>query len=426
MKIPFQRKAQQLIRKWAAGLPSQFFTSITRGDLAGPYSGSYRVTLTPNAYIYQFMGAGQNAVMAAGLRLIVAGIETVRFGVVPFNKEDAEPDYDHPIIERIRNPGPDQTRGDLIWTLTENILLAGNALIIPHPDGRLEVPDARYVRWPLPAAGPPRYTVRNPFAPGLVRSYAAEEVAHIRHHIAPDGYNGVGVVTLDILSEIGTDQAAQSYTATLLTRMGVPGMIITPGDETDDYTDEDADKMRRAGEDMFSASGVGTWLATAKRWEFQEPKGATASRLDLSKIRNVSEERLLAALGVPPSLLGIGTGAQQTRVGATMATHRRQFAQGTLQPLAHLLADQMTTHLLPFVSPPGRFRIVPDFSDCIPVREAEAQAELERLEIAERAVNSGIMTAEQAAVYMGWEEQSSRTGPPPPDPQTAQRTSPLE
>ena len=404
MKFPLKTQTQRLLLKWAGGLPAPFFTTLTRGDLATPFGGIGTVTLQPTAHIYQFMTAAQNAIVHAGIRLIVSGIDTVKFGVVPVDQPDAEPDFRHPAISKLNAPAPHITRGDLLWRITEGILIAGNALIIPHEDGSLECPDPRYVRWPLPGTGPPSYEVRNPFRPANARRYGAEQVAHIRHHLSPDGFNGEGVITLDLTAEAFTDQAAQRYTGTLLSRMGVPGMVATPPKDTQDtYTKEDAEQMMRQGQDTFSAGGVGKWMALAKRWDFWTPEGASAARLDLSAIRNVSEERLLAALGVHPALLGIGTGAQQTRVGNTMLAIRRSYAQNTLQPLAHLLAEQLTAEYLPFIAPPGRFRIVPNFEECIAVREAAAQAELERLEIAERAVKAGIMTPEAGRAYMGWD-----------------------
>ena len=403
MNFPFKNKAQQLLQKWAGGLPAPLFTTLTRGDLDGPWATQAAATLQPTAHIWQFMSAGQNAIVHAGLRLLVSGLDTVQFGVAPVDRPDAEPDFRHPAIVKLNNPAPHITRSDLIWKLAEGILIAGNAVIIPHEDGTLECPDARYIRWPMPGMGTPTYEVRNPFRPAEGRRYTADQVAHLRHHLSPDGYNGAGVITLDLTSEAYTDQAAQRYTGTLLTRMGVPGMVMMPPkDAQEPYTREDAEAMMRQGRDTFSAGGVGKWLASAKRWDLWEPVGANATRLDLSAIRNVSEERLLAALGVHPALLGIGTGAQQTRVGNTMLSIRRSYAQNTLQPLAHLIAEQLTAQFLPFISPPGRFRIVPDFTECIAVREAAAQAELERLEIAERAVKAGMFTPKEGKAYMGW------------------------
>ena len=182
-------------------------------------------------------------------------------------------------------------------------------------------------------------------------------------------------------------------------------MVATPPKDTQDtYTKEDAEAddaagaghIQRGGRRKMDGAGQAVGLLGHR-------KGPALARLDLSAIRNVSEERLLAALGVHPALLGIGTGAQQTRVGNTMLAIRRSYAQNTLQPLAHLLAEQLTAEYLPFIAPPGRFRIVPNFEECIAVREAAAQAELERLEIAERAVKAGIMTPEAGRAYMGWD-----------------------
>ena len=44
----------------------------------------------------------------------------------------------------------------------------------------------------------------------------------------------------------------------------------------------------------------------------------------LAQIRNIAEERVTAALGVPAAVVGFGSGLEQTKVGATMRELRRQ------------------------------------------------------------------------------------------------------
>ena len=402
MKAPnlAKRAIGNLARKWTDGLPARFFDTLTPDSFAPAVSGAYGYAgMPPTTNLWRYLNAAQNSVVAAAIRLYVNNIETVRFGVVPEGNLDAEPDFMHPAMVMLNAPGPTQTRGERLWRIVEGMLVIGNALIVYEPEGWIHIPDPRYVRWPLPSALSVTYDVRDPHKPGVMKRYTPDEVAHIKHHLSPDGVNGQGVITLDVLAEIGTDQAAQNYTHTLMTRMGVSGMVFMPpvNAREDLYTRQDADAIMRMGREIFSAGGVGKWLGFDKRYDIYEPKGANAQRIDLSSIRNVSEERILSAFGIPPSLLGIGTGASQGRVGATMTANRRQFAQGSLQPLAHKIAEQLTAELLPFTGQGMGFRVVPDFTDCLPVQEAQVQLDTERAEVAMRMMQAKIWTAQEAA-----------------------------
>ena len=54
---------------------------------------------------------------------------------------------------------------------------------------------------------------------------------------------------------------------------------------------------------------------------------------------------------------------------------------GTLQPLAVLIAEQLTTHLIPMYSPRGRFAFRCDWSECLPIQESLLQIALEHAQV---------------------------------------------
>ena len=105
-------------------------------------------------------------------------------------------------------------------------------------------------------------------------------------------------------------------------------------------------------------------------------------------------------MGIHPALIGIGTGSQNTRVGATMVVLRRHYAQTTVQPLARLIAEQLTVQLLPFYAPEGRFKILPDFSQNMAVEEAITEIQSEKADYLLKMVQAGEMTSEEALEEM--------------------------
>ena len=326
-----------------------------------------------------------HSVTLACLRLLVATIETVRFGVVRVGAPpDAELDYDHPAAAALITPGGHVSRREVLWSVIEGLLIAGNAVLIPRgaSEGGGVIPvDWRNLRLP-DLLGDYRYEVRYPMRADT-RIYPANQVAHFRHHLSRDGWNGMGLFPSNVLNELLTDATAQQYTLTMLNNLGSPGMIFMPAKdaEDDDYAQEDADALMRQVNESFTGRRRGSTMAIGKRWEMMERSGSLANRINLADIRNVSEERMLSILGVPGALVSIGTGVQQSAVGSTMLAHRRQFAAGTLQPLSVLLAEQFTTHLLPFYSPPGKFAFRCNYEECVPVREMMMQLDLEQAQL---------------------------------------------
>lgn len=316
----------------------------------------------------------ENTVVLAAMSLLVGSIDTIGFGVCRVGAPaDCALDFSHPAAVALMRGSAGWGRSEMMWAIVEGLLVAGNAVLVPAPDGSLSCLDWRNLR--LPILGRMNYEYRNPFM-SEYRVYSPQEVAHLRYRRSTDGINGIGIFNSTALAELRTDREAQSYTLTLLTRMGVPGIIFTPDDPhgTNEYSRQDADSLMRSFNQNFAAGRRGSTAAITKPWKPFEPRGA-AGRLDLSGIRNVSEERLLALMGTPPAMRGIGTGAQASRVGATMQAYRRIYAEHTIQPFAELLCQQMTTHLLPFFTPPGVLEFRPDYSKCLPVLVAQAMLE---------------------------------------------------
>ena len=324
----------------------------------------------------------RNSIVMAGMRMLIGNVETIRWGVVRRGAPpDAELDFDHPAARVLDIPGMGLSRRELIWQMVESLLLTGNALLIPQSDG-VQIADWRNLR--LPQVGQMWYEVRHPFTYSW-RRYSGDEVAHMRHHRLVDGVNGIGIFPPELLLELRTDAEAASFTLTTLSRMASINMLLMPDDDEDEYTREDADEDKKQLGEGYSGPGRGGIAAMSKKWKVHEPSAHAGNRIDLSAIRNVNEERALAVMGIPPALLGIGTGAQNARIGATMLAYRRQYAHGTLQPLGLLIGEQLTTHLLPFYAPIERFEIRADFTSCIPVQEATFQVLLEQQALAQSA-----------------------------------------
>ena len=337
----------------------------------------------------------QSSLIFAACRLIVDSISTVEFEVYPVGSD--KPVEKHPMAELLRNPGGSLTRKEMLWLILDGLICRGNALLILNSDRTLQAIDWRNVTWPMP--GMHRYQVRNPQA-STWTTYDPTQVAHLRYRRSPDGYNGIGPLVQNVLDELVLDRQAQQYAITMLRNMGVPGIMLTPDDDADVFTQEDAEKIQRQLNQGFSGSQTGLAAVFGKKWKPHELSGANARRLDLRSLRYIPEERALAVLGVHPSMLGIGTGSENSRVGATVKELRREFVLDSVIPTAKLLAQQFTTHLLPFVSPPGKFEVLPDYQNTPGVEILRNEVTRQRLDYAIAAVAAGIWTPEQGREYI--------------------------
>ena len=103
--------------------------------------------------------------------------------------------------------------------------------------------------------------------------------------------------------------------------MGIIGTIIAPK-ESGTVSKENLKEAKNYVQKAFTGDN------RAKFMVLGSPTDVTVMQynmqgFDVSPIRDISEERVCAALGIPAAVVGFGTGLQQTKVGATMREMRR-------------------------------------------------------------------------------------------------------
>ncbi len=106
-------------------------------------------------------------------------------------------------------------------------------------------------------------------------------------------------------------------------------------------------------------------------------------------LRQIPEERVTAVLGLPAAVVGLGTGLEQTKVGATMRELRELAYENNIGPTQRLFAEEITTQLLPdFVSNVQRWQFGVDLTDVRVLQDDEN----ERAERWVKLVQGGIAT----------------------------------
>lgn len=171
-------------------------------------------------------------------------------------------------------------------------------------------------------------------------------VIHFRKGIDPDNLRK-GLSSLKgLLREIWTDNEAASFTAALLRNMGIPGIMVSPTDNERTLTPKEAEAIEAKLDVKFSGEGRGKTLVALGPTKLEQ-FGFSPADLDLSALRNVSEERVTAALSVPAAVVGFGSGLEATKVGATMESMvRLGWSQGVI-PLQKIITGEISLTLAP-------------------------------------------------------------------------------
>jgi HK97 family phage portal protein len=312
---------------------------------------------------------------------------------------------DHRLLKLLNQPN-DFYSGTVLWASTVlSYAIAGNAYWLKVRDNEGAVRQLWYTpHWLLEPKWPRRSNVYishyeyNPGdGPGL--DIPPQDVVHFRYGINPRNTR-LGLSPLDsVLREIFTDEEASNYTASLLRNMGVPGVTVAPGEEGWTISQDDMEDMKREFMARFTGDRRGEPIFMSGPTKIQK-LAFNPQEMNLGEIRNISEERVCANLGIPAAVVGFGTGLQQTKVGATMRELVRLAWTAGIIPMQRSLSEEIERSLLPDFEPePDRFIFEFDRSKV----EALQESESEKAERIANLVRASIMRVAQAQRELGLE-----------------------
>lgn len=163
-----------------------------------------------------------------------------------------------------------------------------------------------------------------------------KDVVHFRDGVDPANMRKGLSPLRGLLREIWTDNEAAVFTAALMRNGGVPGLVISPdGEHT--ITQDQADYMKEFVQTEVTRERRGKPIVMTGKTKVEQ-FGFSPQQMDLSPLRDVSEERVTAAMGVPAAVVGFGAGLQATKVGATMRELRQLAWHNGVIPLQQIVA----------------------------------------------------------------------------------------
>ena len=219
-------------------------------------------------------------------------------------------------------------------SLTLDLLTTGNAYLDLDRDNRSVIVG---VRW-RPAHTVTYDRAQGAFKDSVGAALPADTLAHFR--LTPDPENPtLGRSPLDSLKdEVAVDDEAGAAALHALRTRGTPWILATPDNDALPPTPAQADELTKRIADATSPlSPSATFLPWATKLAFPPTRAAT----DYAAMRNTPEERVTAIYHVAASVVGLGTGLQQTKVGATFKEARQQSWMDGVLPVMRRLARQV-------------------------------------------------------------------------------------
>jgi HK97 family phage portal protein len=174
------------------------------------------------------------------------------------------------------------------------------------------------------------------------------EVVHFRYGLDPENPRKGRSPLSALLHEVFTDAEAANFTATILSNMGVPGVVVSPSTNAQP-TSEDVKATKAYMKEGFTGERRGEPLVMSGPTNVSQ-FGFSPEQMTLREIRRIPEERVSAAVGVPAIVAGLGAGLDRSTF-ANYAEAREAAYQDNIIPTQRLLAEEVRFQLLPDFQP---------------------------------------------------------------------------
>lgn len=369
---------------------------------------SYRSWFVPGSYRRYHHevgdGAGNSAVQAtlAWIARTFPEAPAALWEVTGPGEEDLL--FEHDLIDLLHRPNPAYA-GETLWSAT---------LFDYHTDGdaywfkiRDQVGRVQQLWWVPHQLIEPRgddltFITHYEYTPGgsaAPKRVEVADVVHFRNGLDPDNPRHGRAPMRAVLAEVFTDEEAANYTATVLRRMGVPGLVVSPKTaEGGQVPPGDVEATKAYFDSEFTGDKRGGTLVMGDPIDITTV-GFSPKDMDVRALRRVPEERITAILGVPAIVVGLGAGLDRSTF-ANYAEAREAAYESRIIPDQRILAAEIRFQLLPDFEPlPQKYRCGFDLSKVRVLQEDEDKLH----ERAREDFKAGLVTRAGALRMIGLE-----------------------
>ena len=172
-----------------------------------------------------------------------------------------------------------------------------------------------------------------------------DDLVHIRQGIDPNDHRRGHAPLKGVLREILGDEAAGQWSAALLHNMAVPGVVLSPrNDSLGGPTREEAEAISESYKQKFGGANRGAPMVLSGSMNV-DIVSFSPDQMKLQELRRLPEERISAVLGVPAILAGLGAGLDSATYNNTREL-REFFTEQKLIPLWKMVSSELTHQLL--------------------------------------------------------------------------------
>lgn len=273
-------------------------------------------------------------------------------------KKDAKGQWedvgDRPILDLLDNPNPYYDGTVLMATSLLSLITDGNAYWYKLRSGLGKLVQLIYIphmqiepMWPKDGSAfisGYQYRLDGKEMPPI----PVEDMVHLRYGIL-DPFNArKGLSPLSgVFREVYSDNEAATFGAALLRNSGIPGVVISPKGEGARFTPDQAERLKTYWQNRYTADGRGLPHASNLPIDVQFVSWSP-QEMALPNLRDVPEERITAALGIPAIVLGLGAGLEKATLNNAEAMERWAWRHNVL-PMMRGIDRQLTRQLMPEV-----------------------------------------------------------------------------
>ena len=398
LRRTFRRAYKRFMMRFSTGLPRSWWWS---GGLGA----------TRRDYVAEVGDGRGNAIVSACVRKIVrtfpeapATVYARATGAGTSGTPQWDPQPDHALQTLLERPNPFYS-GLALWAGTlGDYVLTGNAYWIK---ARSQAERTVELWWVPSALIEPRWPETDQDGAGTTfishyeyrvggREYRLrpDEVVHFRDGLDPENVRKGLSPLASLFREIATDNAAANWTASLLRNLGVPGVVLSPGDDAE-VTQEEAALIKADFAQRFGGDRLGEPLVMTSRTNVSV-LAFNPQQMVLRELRQITEERISAVFGTPAVVVGLGAGLARSTY-ANMAEAREDLYESLLVPLQRALAADLGVQLVPDFGDPTRLRVGFDLSQ-VRVLQEDQNALHER---ARADLLAGAVTLNEARAQLG-------------------------
>jgi hypothetical protein len=256
---------------------------------------------------------------------------------------------DHALTKLLRTPNPFYG-GRVLWMATIMDFCFGEAFWLKVRNGEGTVVE---LWWVPRALITPRWDQSDPMsylthydyqAGGYNKELRPEDVVHFRFGADPQNIRRGFSPLASVMRDVYIDDQASNFTAAILKNLGIIGVVFSP--KTGMIPSDQAKKLKADVQNNFTADKRAQAMVLTGPMD-TELLQYNLQGFDVGPLRDISEERVCAALSIQPAVVGLGTGLQQTKVGPTMKEVVKLLVGAGHRAELGVCADEMDRSLLP-------------------------------------------------------------------------------